>query len=604
VPLPEGFGVSFGASTAPGFATYVRIPGADAVNTTLQQAIARALNAFRILDSSDDVLSIPQNAIYTSDLSGTVKVGGSWSLPLAVNQLSLADANLPFNQNVSINPALTVKVKGDIAMTSEFSVRFRRSAANLLRIGLYKKKGTTFEASFCPSAGLEANVGKTDLIQAFFTAVAPGVDFSGLQPGDGERFQKVLKDSLDRSLSISLNAACSAALSDEAAMVYEVDIAAANQATKDAIGRALRGDWTGISSLANARKIRNVVTETVEKKFSLNVNVLGLYNCRSVEDFVKSMRVIKNQEDGSIVITDSSTATQIVVASTPLAAAADRLRGALYEAFIATATYKALGAGIGVAATFGASQEFLAYEDSMGFRDALKQLNAGEVLGVMPVAKKTELSGHPVPVRHARFAASCTYDNEHVLRFFFSDVQSMKPRNSSDLKRTGREVLARILDPQNITDQKRIAVLRSDQAWAAMDENPAQIAFPFRSDWIDITWWATAVAEVGAQLADTIRYGKTVAGDPAADQTFMDKRGDLAQKLDEVTHNTKAAFEQAFPICVMATLAGLTPGPNPPPPVFEAAWNGAIKFSNKPAVQVAAAKAQKASATAPPGTGS
>jgi hypothetical protein len=583
IPLPQGFGVSFEASTAPQFATYIRIPGSEAANVTLEQAITRVLNAFGILASSDDVLSSPQDAIYTSDVSGTVKTGGSWSLPLAVNQLSLADAKLPFNQDVAVSPALTVKVKGDIALTGEFSVRFRHAAAKLLRIGLYKKKGTTFEASFVASAGLGANVGKTDLIEAFFNAVAPGVDFSGLQPGDSEKFQQVLKDSLDRRLAISLNAACSAALSDEAAIVYEVDVTAANQATKDAIAGVLRGDWTGVSGLPNAREIRNVITKVVKKEFSFNVNLLGLYNYRSVEDFVRSMQVIKNREDGSVVITDSVTAKHIAIASTPLAADPDRLRGALYEAFLATATYKALNAATGVTPTFGASQDYLHYEDSMGYRDALKQLNAGEVLGVMPPSVKSHYLASGPEVHHARFAASCTYDNDRVLWFYFSDVPGLKPRTADDLKNIGRKVLAALLDPEDSVDQKRIAVLNSDEKWAEMDANPAQILAPFYSDWTLITWWASAIAGVGPVLADTIRHAKTVAGDPASDKTFMEKRAALALALDAATHETKGVFEKAFPICVMATLAGLTPGPTTPPPVFEAAWNGNSLFSNKPA---------------------
>jgi hypothetical protein len=594
VPLPQGFGVSFEASTAPQFATYIRIPGSEAANLTLEQAITRVLNAFSILDSSDDILSIPPDAIYTSDLSGTVKVGGSWCLPLAVNQLSLADAELPFNQDIAVSPALTVKVKGDIAVTGEFSVRFRRSAANRLTIGLYKKKGTTFEASFIASAGLGANLGKTDLIEAFFDAVAPGVDFSSLQPGDSEKFQKVLKDSLDRSLTISLNAACSAAFSDEPAFVYELDVTAPNQATRDAIAGVLRGDWSGISGLPNAKKIRSVITETVETKYSLNVNLLGLYNYRSVDDFVRSMQVIKNHEDGSVVITDSLTAKQIVTASTPLAADPDRLRGALYEAFLATATYKALNAGTGVAATFGTSQDYLLYEDSMGYRDALKELNAGEVLGVMPPSVKSHYLASGPKVHHARFAASCAYDNDHVLRFYFSDVPALKPRTAGDLKKIGRKVLAALLDPQDSVDHDRIGALKSDQKWAEMDANPAQILPPFYSDWTLITWWASAIADVGPILADTIRYAKTVVGDPTADKTFMEKRAALAQALDAATHETHAVFEKGFPICVMATLAGLNPGPTPPPPVFEAAWDGKSQFSNKPAAQVESSKAQAA----------
>jgi hypothetical protein len=124
----------------------------------------------------------------------------------------------------------------------------------------------------------------------------------------------------------------------------------------------------------------------------------------------------------------------------------------------------------------------------MGYRDALKQLNAGEVLGLMPPSVKSHYSASGPKVHHARFAASCTYDNDRVLRFYFSDVPGLKPRTADDLKHIGRKVLTALLDPQDSVDQKRIAVLNSDEKWAEMDANPAQILAPFYSDWTLITW--------------------------------------------------------------------------------------------------------------------
>ena len=59
----------------------------------------------------------------------------------------------------------------------------------------------------------------------------------------------------------------------------------------------------------------------------------------------------------------------------------------------------------------------------------------------------------------------------------------------------------------------------------------------------------------------------------------MKKRAAVALALDDATHNTHAAFEKAFPICVMASLAGASASP-----VFEAAWNSATIFSNAPHV--------------------
>jgi len=62
VPLPDGFGVSFEASTAPDFATYVLIPAAQAPETTLAQAVEQAIDAFTIVNSSADVLSFPKTS--------------------------------------------------------------------------------------------------------------------------------------------------------------------------------------------------------------------------------------------------------------------------------------------------------------------------------------------------------------------------------------------------------------------------------------------------------------------------------------------------------------------------------------------------------------
>lgn len=596
LPLPDGFGVNFGVSTAPSFATHVLIPAAQASATTLKQAIEQALNTFSILDSSDDVLSIPQGVIYTNDLSGTVKIGGSWTLPLAVNQLSLAQANLPFNSNVSVVPELTLSVGGDVCITGEFSVRFRRSALNLLRVGLYKKAGTTVDVSFTASAGLAAEVGSTDLINAFFSAVLPAANVSKM-PGAAD-IQQVLNDSLDRSLALSLEAAWSDAPAEAAALVYEIDVSAIGQATKDALGSALRGDWTGITNLANARKLRSVITDTVEKKFTLSVNILGLFNYRSVDDFVAAMRVVTDLEHGSVVITDSGTAAQIVAASTPLAANPDKLRRALDNCFVATATYKALLAGIGTNAAFRASQTYFEYKDPMGYRDALKLLNTGEVLGVMPPAIKTALPSSGAPVERARFTASIDYQNNDVLRFFFKDTVALTPRTADELKKLGRSALARLLDPQDATDLLRIQALQSDAQWAAWDANPAQVPAPYYSDWFDITQWSSAIAHVGPLLADTIAFARTVAGDPTASTVFMSKRHSLALALDSAVKNTKAAFNQNFPICVMAVLAGRTPGA--PPPSFEAGWNGKDVFSNvAPPAAIAAAAAARGGAGGP-----
>jgi hypothetical protein len=571
-PLPSGFGVCFADTAAASFSVSHLIPQAAAASESLEQAIAETLDVFTLADSAQAVLAVPDGVIWTSDLSGSIKVGGSWSLPLAVNQLSLADANLPFNQTIKLSPAATVKVAGDVVLSSGFGVRVHRTGTASIRLGVYRKHGSQLDVSLKVAAGLKAGLDGADLIGAFFNAVAPGTGKSVLSPADQTKIQKVLNDSIDRSLSISLNAACAASSSDEAAIVYEIDTTLHQPETAAAIESALHGDWTLLAALPNATKLRNLVVDTIERKYSLCVNVLGIFNYRSVEDFLRTLRILHNEEDGSVTLTDTVTASQIATSSTPLASDADQLRRALYESFLATATYKALLAGVGVTPQFSAKQEFFLYHDTLGYRSALKQLNTGEALGLMPLQVKTALPPVGGPVRHARFAATSAYDDSGVLHLFFSDIEALKPWQLEDLKRTGRQVLASLLDPQDPVDVHRIQILQSDQQWEQLDAHPAAIKPPAYSDWFDITLWAEAVAKVGPLLAAAIQSGKSVGGDPSANPDFIKKRASLAQALDSVTHNLKAAFEPSFPICVMATLcSGPSSGKTA---TFDAEWNG------------------------------
>jgi hypothetical protein len=347
------------------------------------------------------------------------------------------------------------------------------------------------------------------------------------------------------------------------------------------LATALTGDWTKLAALPNVKPIRNVVAETIEKKFSLNFNLLGLYNYRSVGDFLLSMKVLRNDDDGSVVITDTATAKRITTASAPLAAKPDQLRLVLFESFLATATYKALGAGVGFGVDFSARQDTLIYKNTIDYREAWKQLGAGVILGVMPQTEKDGLPLKGPQVHHFRIAASCDYDNDDVMRFFFSDVAQLTPRKGEDLNSVGRRVLAGLLDPLDTEDQERIQHLTDPNLWAQMEDNPAQISGFFRPDYLTIVGWAEAVANVGPLLADTIAYGKTVQGDPTADATFMKKRRKLALAVNSVLHNTNAAFDHTFPICVMASLAGRIPG-HAPAPVFEAGWDSKTIFTNKP----------------------
>ncbi|WP_180541617.1 hypothetical protein [Nevskia soli] len=578
-----GFGVSVEVSAKPVLATYARFPKSSP-EVSLHDALAQTLSEFEILRSSADVMDAPLDTVHVCDLAGSMKFSGSFSVPFACNQLSLADEKLPFNQNVQLSPALKMTVSGAIALAGEFRFRVHRTGATTVQIGLYKKRATTLSVSFNAGAGLTADVGKTDLIAALFGALAPNVDVkpASLPPAEAEGIKKALKDSIANSLAIGVNVACSAATADEAAILYAVDVSTNQDETARAIDLALRGDWTAIAACANAKSVRNIITETVTTGTTFKVNALGIYNYESAEEFIRSSSILIS-DDGSVTITDKAKADWIAVASTPYVADAKRLRLALHQGFLATATWKALHSGAKLDAAFAAQQDFFVYQQKMSAHDARKNLLTGVFLGLVPESLISEAPRSAVS--HARFDASADYSDDGVLKLFLADVQERTPRDTNSYVNLGRRVMAALLDSTDTVDNQRQQLLRSDPEWNQLASQEPKPQGPSYSDWYDITMWSGAFAAVGPALRNALEAADACAGDPAKDVDFMQKRKHLAHEMANAAKQLHAAFEPGWPMALCVALcggsgSGVALG-------FHAAWNGLKIFDTKDVPTVA-----------------
>ena len=222
--------------------------------------------------------------VNVTGLSGSIAFSGSYSLPASVH--ALASSDLPFNYKINVNPGASLTIAGEIALSGEFVVRSHKISETELQLGIYKKKGSSLTATFSAGAGLEADFGRPtstdgvsrDLISTFFKTALPGVrpEQAGIVGDRANALRGVLSDSIDRSLSIAMNVACSASTTDEASVVYLIDLASGDQAKTDAaLGSALKGNWTALESLPNARALRNVFRETHDFQHSININLLG-----------------------------------------------------------------------------------------------------------------------------------------------------------------------------------------------------------------------------------------------------------------------------------------------------------------------------------------
>ncbi len=567
---PSGLGVTGKSMDTVAVATYMLIEGAQGQFPTLKESLGRALSNFRILRTASDIRTQPVGTVCEWDVAGTFVIEGTYTYPLAINPSYLATAEMPFHNQLQIAPTLGLELKGALAISGAFCGRCYRASASKLQLGLYKKKESDLTAAFEAQAGVGATVGSTDMLAALLGAL-PGADFSKLQIPDADRkaMEDSLKGAIDTGFSIAVNASCSAALTAEVAVLYEVDLNSDAPPTDIALDAALRGNWTHLSRLPAARELRNIATHTHESGWTASLNLLGIYSAASTADFVRQCTILHNLETGEITLTDKETAQRISVAASPFATQDERLRKVLDECFLATVTYTA-GSQHGTTATIRATESLLIYDANATDAALRKALLLGAALDVVRSADIDRMAVEK-RVKYFRLAARVLFEGNDALRLFFSEPGTRTPRKEEDLKKLGRQILASLLDRNDPVDQARWAALSDDTVWANMEAQkfPRQSPASY-SDWYDITFWARAVGTVAPHLARVLAaVSGQGSGDPTKDPAFMAARGALAKAIADVTSNTKAAFEKGWPLAILFALSG-----RQAPVSFEAGWNG------------------------------
>ena len=533
---PNGVGIKIDQMTSGVFATYKRFD--DSV--VLSDAIRATLSEFRVPANASELRAQKPGTVLTSDITGTVTVAGSWSIPGSINTLALADTKVPIE--IEVEAGSSVTLTGAIAISGEFVFRSWKKSDSELFIGLYKKKGTTFRASFAAAAGMEADRGSTDLIAEIFGLLSPAADTSvlGTDPGG---IRTALQLSVDYSLTMSLNASCAAAVADESAFFYTVDLTGSHAETDAALNAAIGGDWTKIAKVGKER--RNVIARTIASNHKMVVNVLGIYNYASTAEFISKCTVVHCADDGSATITDVETAKRIAVASTPHQAAPDQLRHALSEAAISTAAYSF--AKTGNASSLTSSQTLVIYHKSADARRLTKDLMPAVVLGMATQGQISNAIGE-APHKHALIQFEQKIADAAAGQMFLNPATG-EPWQQSELVRIGIGQLRALLDPNDPEDKRRLEFL----AHWPQTQPPA----PFVVDWLDITWWADAVAKASSKyvIAKAAFERIPPGADASKDPDFMQARKDLAKALRDMSKNEHSAFTPGWPLAVMHQIA-------------------------------------------------
>jgi len=569
----DGFGIAVQAATKVALSTYTLFESSGQGLPLLKDALASAVEDFSIAVTPDEIRRQRAGTVNVCDSSGSVCVTGSYGVPISLSPF--ASANLPFNFSLSVNPSATMKVSGSLTVSGDFLVRSYKVSENLVRIGVYKKKGSILAANLTANVGIDVDANGTAVLGALLNAVLPGVDVSktGIPTDTAKALNDVIKDSLNRSIAIALNSTCSAATTDESAVVYEVELNQGDlKQTDSALQAALKGDWTLLGTLPNAKASRNIIVETKEGKQTLSINLLGFYNATTVNDYVAKCTILQD-ETGQLTIVDTSEASRISAVSAPYASDSQKLRLALAQDFITTASYAAVGSRLSL--SLSVAQDYLDYSSNMSPQQLRDDVRLGTVLGLIPSGAFDADLSRNAPFPHARVSLSLRYVGAGAMSIFFSNVVSRTPRTQDELERVGRKVMTGLIDPTEPINATRISFLENDAAWSAMDEDGNTANFEtlpgfgalstnelasVTVDWVGIRWWSDAICRVAPGLAQTLQVlDEITATDPTSDPNFMKQRETLAAILGAVAKDTKAAFVNTWGPAVISALSSQKP---------------------------------------------
>lgn len=562
-----GVGVSLGATGAMACSSFSLF---SAPFPSLKDACGTAFGNFSINTNATAIRNQLPTTVNVTDVSGSIVASVSLQQPFTLNPLASAD--LLFNKTASIQPNVTLELAESIEISGDFLVRCYKMSSEIVRIGVYKKHGTTLSISFTAAAGIEGDVGTKDILGALLNAALPKVDVSaaGITGDNARTLNGVIKDGLIRNLSAQINATCSAAFTHEAALLYEVRLNVGDLAATDkALGLALHGDWTSLHTLPNARCLRNIAVETVEKNRSVSVNLFGFYSATSTVDYLKNCTILTD-ESGQVSITDALDASRIRATTAPNVADSDKLRQALMEDFLCTATYAVVGSKMNLQLT--AMQSYLDYKQTMSSDEMHDNVLLGYALNLIPKGSLDALVNTGSAFHHALVSATVRYDSPSLMSIFYKDPAAQTQRSRGELEQTGRQVMCMLLNPSDSTDAIRLVVLRNDDAWTQMDAIGNTAAFhtiPYLShlsttqlsaiaaDWVSIVWWAESVTKVAPAITDALTaLVSAPQTNPTQDAGFMKARARLSQVLGAVTRKTDAAFVHGWGAAVLFALSG------------------------------------------------
>lgn len=565
-----------GAGGQIGFATYRLFEKASAGTfPTLIDALKETVTAFVIPRDLDDLTKMTSGTVATVEGSGTLKVSGNVELMSVINPLASINLPEPIGA-LSLSSGGSIKVGASFEISGAFQVRAHKIAADKVRLGYYRKRGTEFNLKAAASIGASVAVGKFEPLEQVLKALSsdPQAEVEKLKQelseDQVEEIRKVVEAGISRKLEIALGFELTSQVTSEAAFLFEVEISKLEQAGRQAIHKALAGDLSSLPAgqeelPAGVSLVRSIFTEVQKKKHALKFNLLGIYNFISVSSLILKGRVMFEPSTGELVITDTATASRISASTLNFAADGQKLRKVLAESVLISVAYRCSKL-VTHQPQLNIAHSYFELHTRTDQTVMKNNLDVFEALGLMKPTEKEKILSLAQEFGRTTLYAETAYDDSLVNALFLKDG---KPRPQADYELAGRKALA-LLVQSGERDQFRRLPGIDDALWKEMAQL-GQPSFPtipklnalskleiavITSDYTVIMWWAESMKEMSERLAELRKFLAENPGVDPNNETFVKLRKKLSSKLKEVASNTKSEFGDPWGLVAMDQVSG------------------------------------------------
>jgi hypothetical protein len=313
------------------------------------------------------------------------------------------------------------------------------------------------------------------------------------------------------------------------------------------------------------------IVETLRQgKRILKVNLLGIYTHASVTTLFQKGTVIVDRETGDITITDQAGASRIEFTADNFAKDSAKLRQVLAESLLLTAAYRCTGGGA-MAPQLASHYWFFALHQKTNLQQVDEDLTAAEALQLLTAAAHRATLSR---IADSKTVGRCTlfidaaYTDDLCKRMFLD--AGGRARTEDEYQQLGRIAMLLLLPAGDPINDARRVPLTDAALWkqmTALGQPSFQTLFlphgftrnqisDITADFTLITWWASAMHNMGAALAEIIAFLATNLSVDPENNTFKKLRAALERAMGSVVSNTQAQFDQPWGILALDLAAG------------------------------------------------